>query len=132
MSRDGKPFVFIKDSDSDQLLTQFSFYPTGQTPVAITTVDDVATSSSLAVMVVNNTTGNINVRIKDSVTKANLNTIWIGGANFTAKGIAKIEDRNGDGVSELAVLLVINSTGKALVRIIDPITKARLDNVFFP
>jgi hypothetical protein len=100
-------------------------------PQSTITMPDINSNGSdeIVAMGVDPATQNIRVQVRDSDTTATHYNIWLGAVN-EAVDIALINDINGNGVQDLAVLLK-TPTGTGRVRVQDGLNGAFIRNLFY-
>jgi hypothetical protein len=86
-------------------------------------------SEEIVAVGVDPATQNIRVQVRDSDSSATLYNIWLGSTN-EAVDIALINDINGNGVADLAVLLQ-TPDGTGRVRVQDGLNGAFIRNLFY-
>jgi hypothetical protein len=86
-------------------------------------------SDEIVAMGVDPVTSNIRVQVRDSASAATHYNIWLGNTN-QAVDIALINDINGNGFADLAVLLK-TPTGTGRVRVQDGLDGAFIRNLFY-
>ena len=78
----------------------------------------------------NNTTGTLQVSIRDASTKVLVKQIYFG-SNFVALGLAEVPDLNHDGYSEIAVMYRNGITGAVYAAVRDVLTGALIKKISF-
>jgi hypothetical protein len=84
----------------------------------------------LAVLGEEDTTGEVRVQLKDASTGAEVGVVFFG-ATHTPWGLAIVEDQNGNGVAELAVLEEERTTGQGRVQLKDALTGEWIRDITF-
>jgi hypothetical protein len=100
-------------------------------PQSMITIPDINTNGSEEIVAigVDPTTQNVRVQVRDSASSATHYNIWLGNTN-EAVDIALVNDINGNGYPDLAVLLK-TPTGAGRVRVQDGLNGAFIRNLFF-
>jgi hypothetical protein len=100
-------------------------------PQSMITMPDINTNGSdeIVAMGVDPATQNVRVQVRDSASTATHYNIWLGNVN-TPVDVALINDINGNGFPDLAVLLK-TPTGTGRVRVQDGLNGAFIRNLFF-
>jgi hypothetical protein len=126
--------VWIRDSVTRVLLKTLSFATGSYTPLGLAEVPDLNNSGKpeIAVLFRNGTTGVITVAIRDAWTGALIKQISFGSG--LAQSVTALEDTNGNGAPELAVLLLVpNSTAGAYrLDVRDTLSGALLRSIAMP
>lgn len=117
--------VVILDTETGKTIRSISFLSTGYTPKAVAVLPDMSGNGApeLAVLGVHTTTGTVLVQVRDALSRKLVNNIYFRKAS-SPRSLSVIGDLNGNGVPELAAPGVNAATGKALVEVRDPLTKA--------
>jgi hypothetical protein len=127
----GKVQVQLKDALTKASIGTVYFDP-AYTPHGIAVVEDLDGNSipELAVLGEENSTGEVRVQLKDAGTGVEVGVVFFG-ATHTPWGLAIVEDQNGNGVAELAVLEEGRTTGRGRVQLKDALTGEWIRDVTF-
>jgi hypothetical protein len=108
------------------------FFDTAYIPRALAVVEDLNGNGfpELAVLGEEATTGVVRVEIRDASTGEEIRLVFFG-ATHAPRGLAVVEDQNGNGSPELAVLGEEPTTGQVRVQLKDALTGAWVRNIFF-
>jgi hypothetical protein len=127
----GQVRVYIKDALTGTLLRSISFNAR-YIPQGAVLVPDQNGNGTLALGVLgqNGNSGKVQVQLKDALTKTGIGTVYFDPA-YNPRGIAVLEDLDGNGIPELAVLGEENGTGEVRVQLKDASTGVEVGVVFF-
>jgi parallel beta-helix repeat protein len=102
-------FVEVKDGATGKRISQIRFVGAGYQPVALAALADMDgnAASELAVLHVHKDNGKVAVHVRDGLSGQPVSTVPFGGATTcTPKDLTVMQDMNGNGSPELAVLCV--------------------------
>ncbi|MHC1727451.1 MAG: right-handed parallel beta-helix repeat-containing protein [Syntrophobacteraceae bacterium] len=116
--------VVIQDTETGEIISSISFLATGYTPRAIAVMRDINGNGApeLAVLGVHSTTNVVLIQVRDALSRQLVNNVYFNKASSPGS-FSVIEDVDGNGAPELAVLGVNAGAGKAQVEVRDPLTK---------
>ena len=110
------------------------FFGDGWTPRAMVQVPDLDGNGvpELAVLAVNSFNGVNKVKIRDIQTRAIVSEVAFFAGSWSSRGLTVVPDQNGNGIVELSVLAVNDSTGAVKSRIKDAVTGEDIGQVVYP
>ncbi len=127
--KDNALLATIKESVDLRFRKQIWFFSEPWKPIALARIPDYSGNgfSELVVLATNQNTGNSAIRIRDVSSGQELNHVFLFDRLWKVRGLSVVADRNGNGADEIAVLA--ENAGRALVRIIDPVSEEILVNL---
>ncbi|MGI9273093.1 MAG: hypothetical protein ACR2QT_15045, partial [Woeseiaceae bacterium] len=131
VAQSGSLNAYIRDASTDALINASDLtFNSGRAPVDVG-VADINGSPAFAVLGHNVDTHVAWVELRDAVTGNQVSDVWYP-IGYAPIALAVLPDLNANGASELAVLLIKESTGRAWVYIKDASTRNTINVVWFP
>ncbi|MDX1811834.1 MAG: hypothetical protein R3240_07805, partial [Gammaproteobacteria bacterium] len=125
------PFITIKNGQNSNTISSFRILNANWAAERIVVIPDVNGNGyvEIAVLATNKENGAVIVYVLDSDTQEQISRFQIFNSKWNAVSIEAVDDRNGNGVSEVAVLAKHKSGGPVIVRMKDASTGDLIKNI---